>query len=30
MVDHLFVRLTDRSPSDPATRNSNIGFRCAK
>jgi formylglycine-generating enzyme required for sulfatase activity len=30
MVDHLFVRLTDRSPSDPATRNTSIGFRCAK
>jgi len=30
MVDYLFVRLTDRSPSDPATRNTNLGFRCAK
>jgi len=30
MVDYLFVRLTDRSPSDPATRNTNLGFRCAR
>jgi formylglycine-generating enzyme required for sulfatase activity len=30
MVDYLFVRLTDRSPSDPSTRNTNLGFRCAK
>jgi formylglycine-generating enzyme required for sulfatase activity len=29
VVDYLFVRLTDRSPSDPSTRNPNIGFRCA-
>jgi formylglycine-generating enzyme required for sulfatase activity len=29
MVDYVFVRLTDRSPSDPATRNTNLGFRCA-
>jgi formylglycine-generating enzyme required for sulfatase activity len=29
MVDFLFVRLTDRSPSDPSTRNTNLGFRCA-
>src|SRR5580700_5781095 len=26
--DHLFVRLTDRAPSDPSTRNTNLGFRC--
>ena len=30
MVDYLFVRLTDRSPSDPSTRNTNLGFRCAR
>jgi formylglycine-generating enzyme required for sulfatase activity len=30
MVDYLFVRLTDRSPADPATRNTNVGFRCAR
>jgi formylglycine-generating enzyme required for sulfatase activity len=30
MVDYLFVRLTDRSPSDPATRNTNLSFRCVK
>jgi formylglycine-generating enzyme required for sulfatase activity len=30
VVDSLFVRLTDRSPGDPATRNSNVGFRCAR
>jgi formylglycine-generating enzyme required for sulfatase activity len=30
MVDFLFVRLSDRSPGDPATRNTNVGFRCAK
>lgn len=30
MMDHLFVKLTDRSPSDPATRNASIGFRCAR
>jgi formylglycine-generating enzyme required for sulfatase activity len=30
VVDFLFVRLTDRSPSDPTTRNTNLGFRCAK
>jgi formylglycine-generating enzyme required for sulfatase activity len=30
VVDYLFVRLTDRSPSDPSTRNTNLGFRCAK
>jgi formylglycine-generating enzyme required for sulfatase activity len=30
MVDYLFVRLTDRSPSEPTTRNTNLGFRCAR
>lgn len=30
MVNFLFVRLTDRSPSDPSTRNTNLGFRCAR
>jgi len=30
MGDSLFVRLTDRSPSDPSTRNSSLGFRCAR
>ena len=30
MVDYLFVRLTDRSPSNPSTRNTNVGFRCAR
>jgi formylglycine-generating enzyme required for sulfatase activity len=30
MVDYLFVHLTDRSPSAPSTRNTNLGFRCAK
>jgi formylglycine-generating enzyme required for sulfatase activity len=30
VVDYLFVRLTDRSPSDPSTRNTNLGFRCAR
>jgi formylglycine-generating enzyme required for sulfatase activity len=30
VVDFLFVRLTDRSPSDPNTRNTDLGFRCAK
>lgn len=30
MVDFLFVRLTDRSPADPTTRNTNLGFRCAR
>lgn len=30
VVDFVFVRLTDRSPSDPATRNTNLGFRCAR
>jgi formylglycine-generating enzyme required for sulfatase activity len=30
MVDFLFVRLTDRSPADPSTRNTNVGFRCVR
>jgi formylglycine-generating enzyme required for sulfatase activity len=30
VVDFLFVRLSDRSPGDPATRNTNVGFRCAR
>jgi formylglycine-generating enzyme required for sulfatase activity len=30
MVEYLFVRLTDRSPADPFTRNTNVGFRCAR
>jgi formylglycine-generating enzyme required for sulfatase activity len=30
LVDELFVRLTDRAPSDPAARNTNLGFRCAR
>ena len=30
MVDYLFVRLTDRSASDPSTRNTNLGFRCVR
>lgn len=30
MVEYLFVRLTDRSPADPLTRNTNVGFRCAR
>jgi formylglycine-generating enzyme required for sulfatase activity len=30
VVDYLFVRLTDRSPSNPSTRNTNLGFRCAR
>ena len=25
-----FVRLTDRAPSDPSARNTNLGFRCAR
>jgi len=29
-MDYLFVKLTDRSPSDPSTRNTSIGFRCAR
>ena len=30
LIDHLFVRLTDRAPSEPSTRNTNLGFRCAR
>jgi len=30
VVDFLFVRLSDRSSGDPATRNTNVGFRCAR
>jgi formylglycine-generating enzyme required for sulfatase activity len=30
VVDYLFVRLTDRSPNDASTRNTNLGFRCAR
>ena len=30
VIDFSFVRLTDRSPSTPSTRNTSIGFRCAK
>ncbi len=30
MVGFLFVRLTDRSPADRTTRNTNLGFRCAR
>jgi formylglycine-generating enzyme required for sulfatase activity len=30
VVDYSFVRLTDRSPSAPSTRNTSIGFRCAR
>jgi formylglycine-generating enzyme required for sulfatase activity len=30
VVDYLFVRLTDRSPGEPSTRNTNLGFRCAR
>jgi formylglycine-generating enzyme required for sulfatase activity len=30
VVDYLFVRLTDRAPNDPSTRNTNVGFRCAR
>jgi formylglycine-generating enzyme required for sulfatase activity len=30
VVDYLFVRLSDRSPSDVSTRNTNLGFRCAR
>jgi formylglycine-generating enzyme required for sulfatase activity len=29
LVDEVFVRLTDRAPSDPEARNTNLGFRCA-
>jgi sulfatase modifying factor 1 len=27
---HFFVRLTDRSPGDPSTRSTDLGFRCAR
>jgi formylglycine-generating enzyme required for sulfatase activity len=30
MIDYLFVRLTNRSASVPSTRNTNLGFRCAR
>jgi len=30
LIDEQFVRLTDRAPSDPAARNTNLGFRCAR
>jgi formylglycine-generating enzyme required for sulfatase activity len=30
VVDFSFVRLTDRSPSSPSTKNTSIGFRCAR
>ena len=30
VVDAMFVRLSDRAPNDPATRNTNLGFRCAR
>jgi formylglycine-generating enzyme required for sulfatase activity len=30
MVNFLFVRLTDRLPSEPSTRVTNVGFRCAR
>jgi formylglycine-generating enzyme required for sulfatase activity len=30
VVDYLFVRLTDRSPSEPANRSTSVGFRCAR
>ena len=30
MIDYLFVRLTDRSASVLSTRNTNLGFRCAR
>jgi formylglycine-generating enzyme required for sulfatase activity len=30
VVDFSFVRLTDRSPSPPSTKNTSIGFRCAR
>ncbi len=29
VVDYVFVRLTDRAPANPTTRNTNVGFRCA-
>lgn len=30
MADFLSVRLTDRSPADPANLTTNVGFRCAR
>jgi formylglycine-generating enzyme required for sulfatase activity len=30
MGDLMQVRLTDRSPADPTSRNTNLGFRCAR
>lgn len=30
LIDEQFVRLTDRAPSDPLARNTNLGFRCAR
>jgi formylglycine-generating enzyme required for sulfatase activity len=30
LVDYLFVRLADRSPSQSSSRNPNVGFRCAR
>jgi formylglycine-generating enzyme required for sulfatase activity len=30
LIDEQFVRLTDRAPSDPVARNTNLGFRCAR
>jgi formylglycine-generating enzyme required for sulfatase activity len=30
VVDYTFVRLTDRSPSAPSTKNTSIGFRCVR
>lgn len=30
VVDYVFVRLTDRDPADPTTRNTNLGFRCVR
>ena len=30
MGNSLFVRLTDRSPADASTRNTSLGFRCAR
>jgi formylglycine-generating enzyme required for sulfatase activity len=30
LIDDQFVRLTDRAPSDPVARNTNLGFRCAR
>jgi formylglycine-generating enzyme required for sulfatase activity len=30
LIDEQFVRLTDRAPSAPEARNTNLGFRCAQ